>query len=247
MSESKTPNVSSLSNGAKTTISFLLFVHLFALGVAILSNTSQKPPPNMLAPPDLKLRLRQVPGVVPYLQVLNMDYGYAGGDRYQASDYQLTHDMPSDLAWRIELSLKLPDGSETQVTIPNDSLQPRLRRLRFQKLAVRAARLEGDDGPDAQIPLAVATHYVRRFGATGGRLRCTTEIERSMMELNDFNPASGRPLPPLETQTPLDFYVLVQNNAVSLLKAESGRDAAAPSTDAAAPAATPGTPPVGSK
>ncbi len=229
MPESTTPAAGSLSSGARTTISLLLFVHLFALGVAILSNTSPVPDPGERSLPDLKRQLRQVPGVVPYLQVLNMDYGYIGGDRYQGADYQLTHYTPWDLAYRMELSLKLPDGSETMVTIPNESLQPRLRRLHYQMLASRAARLEGYDGPDAQIPLAVATHYVRRFGATGGRLRCVAEFERTMEELSDVNPAAKQELPPLVPRTSLDFFVLVAGEQVSLLKAESTRDAAAPS------------------
>lgn len=235
MSGISPPPAQPLSDTARTTISFLLFVHLFALAVAVLSNTSPLPAPGEAALPDLKRQLRQVPGIVPYLQTLNMDYGYIGGDRYQGADYHLTHYTPWDLAYRIELTLNTPDGQETSVVIPNESLQPRLRRLRYAMLASRAARLAGDDGPDAQIPLAVATHYVNLLQATGGRLRCVAEFERTMEELNGLNTASGKELPPLPSNTALDFYVLVANGNVSLLKAETTRDAAAPAQTSAAP------------
>lgn len=225
------PPAGALSDTARTTISFLLFVHLFALGVAILSNTSPLPEPNEPALPDLKRQLRQVPGLVPYLQLLDMDFGYTGGDRYQSADYHLTHNTPWDLAYRIELTLKLADGAEQQVVIPNASLQPGLRRLHYQMLATRMARLEGYDGPDAQIPLAVATHYVRRFGATGGRLRLVAEYQRTMEELSGLSTRSGQELPPLETRVAFDFYVLVQGDKVSLLRAESTSDAAAPDSN----------------
>jgi hypothetical protein len=230
------PSAPPISQNAKTAISFLLFVHLFAVGVAILSNTSPLPEPRERAQPDLKRQFRQVPGLVPYLQLLNMDFGYMGGDRYQNGDFQLTQNTFWDLAYRIELTLKLADGTEQQVVIPNESLQPRLRRLHYQMLATRAARMEGYDGPDAQIPLAVATHYVRQFGATGGTLRVDAEYQRNMLELSDFNPASGEELPPLESRVALNFLVLVQGENVLLMNAESTRDAAAPAsaaTDAA--------------
>ncbi len=221
-----------LSDTARTVISLLLFVHLFALAVAILSNTSPLPEPDQAALPDLKRQLRQVPGLVPYLQWLDMDFGYTGGDRYQSADYHLTHNTFWDLAYRVELTLKLPDGSEQQVVIPNDSLQPGLRRLHYQMLATRMARLEGYDGPDAQLPLAVAAHYVKRFGATGGRLRLVGEMQRTMEELNGLGRPAGEEPPALEPRVALDYYVLVQGESVSLLRAESTRDAAAPGSAA---------------
>jgi hypothetical protein len=220
-----------LSDNARTVCSFLLFVHLFALAVAVLSNASLIPEPG--EPPDLKRQLRQVPVIVPYLQLLDMDYSYMGGDRYHGADFHLTHDHEWDLEYRIELSLTLADGSVQEIVIPNETLQPRLRRLRYQMLATRMARLQGYDGPDAQLPLAVATHYVRRLGATGGTLRCVAELQRTMTDLNQFNPASGTPLPALESRVALDFLVLVQGENVMLMNAESTRDAAAPDSAAA--------------
>ncbi len=245
MPDSSQPAARTISDAARTTISFLLFVHLFALGVAILSNTSPLPEPGEAALPDLKRQLRQVPGIVPYLLALNMDYGYIGGDRYQGADYHLTHYTPWDLPYRIELTLNLPDGGgETTVVIPNETLQPRLRRLRYQMLASRTARLEGYDGPDVQIPYAVATHYVNLYKATGGRLRCLAEFERPMLDLNNVNPAVAQELPALPTNTVLDLYVLVANGKVSLLNAESARDAAAPSATSNGAAGDVTTPPV---
>lgn len=224
-----------LTDTARTAISFLLFVHLFAMGVAILSNTSPLPEPNEAALPDLKRQFRQVPGLVPYLQLLDMDFGYIGGDRYQSADYHLTHNTVWDLAYRIELTLKFANGSEQQVVIPNDSLQPGLRRLHYQMLATRMARLEGYDGPAAQLPKAVAIHYVRRFGATGGRLRCVAEYQRTMEELSGLNQRSGQELPPLESRVALDFYVVINRGNVELNKVESTRDAAAPGSATASP------------
>src|SRR5262245_65127616 len=59
------------SQGMRTTVNFLLFVHLFSLGALCLFNGSEM---------GLRQQLRRVPGY--YLQLLGMDLDFDSGQRF---------------------------------------------------------------------------------------------------------------------------------------------------------------------
>src|SRR5436190_21464289 len=69
-SEVRDSDVGLPSQGLRTTINLLLFVHLFSLGVMCLFNGSEM---------GLRQQLRRVPGY--YLQLLGMDLDFDSGQR----------------------------------------------------------------------------------------------------------------------------------------------------------------------
>src|SRR6185369_84260 len=65
------PDAGLPSQGVRTAVNFLLFVHLFSLGALCLFNGSEM---------GLRQQLRRVPGY--YLQLLGMDLDFDSGQRF---------------------------------------------------------------------------------------------------------------------------------------------------------------------
>jgi hypothetical protein len=82
------------SQGVRTTVNFLLFVHLFSLGALWLFNGSEM---------GLRQQLRRVPGY--YLQLLGMDVDFDSGQRFnwelQARDRKMMPEGPLDFRQRM--------------------------------------------------------------------------------------------------------------------------------------------------
>ncbi len=92
------------SQGVRTTVNFLLFVHLFSLGALWLFNGSEM---------GLRQQLRRVPGY--YLQLLGMDVDFDSGQRFnwelQARDRKMVQEPPLDVRARMaELRRHLLDA-----------------------------------------------------------------------------------------------------------------------------------------
>src|SRR5688572_16252209 len=81
--------------GLRTALSLLLFLHLFALFVAVFSGSPSS---------ELLTGLRRAPGVRHYLQLLDMDFSY----RYHL---MLVDDL--DMDFIIEADLDTPAGPQT--------------------------------------------------------------------------------------------------------------------------------------
>ena len=163
------------SEGRRTVISFLLFVHLFALGVAIASNAAPVSP--------LRRQLREVPFIRPYLQLLYMDLGY---------NFHLTYseEYDTDHFFELELSRKNTSGPETtKIVLPPSGLRPPIRRGRYHNLALNAARLEGDDQFESLLPKAIAKRLLAEAHVTEGnhRIRCRRHylLTRAMVGSTD--------------------------------------------------------------
>ena len=163
------------SEGLRTVISFLLFVHLFALGVAIASNA---------APVSaLRRQLRDVPFVRPYLQLFQMDLGY---------NFHLTYseEFDTDHFFELELGGQQASGPETtKILLPPSGLRPPIRRDRYHNLALNAARLMGDDQFESLLPKAIAKRLLAEANVTEGthRIRCRRHylLTRAMVGSTD--------------------------------------------------------------
>lgn len=194
--------------GLRTTVSFLIFVHLFALLVAVLSNWN---------PSALATRLREkVPLVKPYLQLLAMDQSYAPA-------YALTFAMPEDTDMAVELDLNLADGSRQSFSLPAGDVWPRVRRLRDARLAATAGDLTGETfrNLESLLPQAIAAHYVAQYGAKGGTIRC---MRHFLLELE--NAASGDPYDASRYLKVYEARILVRGDNVQLMKMEAAAEVA---------------------
>jgi hypothetical protein len=207
------------SETARTLVSFLVFLHFFALAVGFASNT--------WSPSPLLVRLRDVPPVRPYLQLLGWDVPWLGL-------YSLTHAAEDDTDHTLAAELRMADGSSRQVVLPEPDVRLPERKRRFTRLAATVGELAGNSTVESILPQAIAAHFVGQYGAAGGTIRC----RRHFLQPTEAVLRSGRDeiAPYSREQTLYEARILVSDGLVELLKIESAADVAPPA------AATPATP-----
>ncbi|HQU45336.1 MAG TPA: hypothetical protein PK867_21145 [Pirellulales bacterium] len=196
----------------RTLVSFLIFLHLFALGVAVLSNWNPSP---------LALRLRRVPLVKPYLEYLALDQSYV-------PLYGLTFGMTEDADVVAEIDLNLADGSKQSFTLPAAGLAPRQRWRRDARLVETAADMTGDDfrNVESLLPQAIASHFVAEHGAKGGTIRLRRHALQSMEAMSSSNPKERDPFDPSHYSQVYEARILVSGGQVQLLKSEAAAEVA---------------------
>lgn len=144
----------------RTWVSLLLFVHLFAVVVAVSTYTR---------PSTLQRRLHGV--FAPYLRNLHLT---ALPTSYPFARFHLTFAGQSDVDFSVEVDAQRADGSSETVTIPQTPLQPLVRWRRYQALANAAGTLASGDMGDAAssiLPKAIAGGVLRSENASGGAIR----------------------------------------------------------------------------
>jgi hypothetical protein len=197
----------------RTLVSFLIFLHLFALAVAVLSNWN---------PSELALRLRRVPLIKPYIEYLAFDQSYV-------PLYEFTFGMEEDTDSTIEVTLKFKDGTENTWTLPDAELWPRQRRRHDARLVETAADMTGEDYRDFQsiVPQAVAAHFVAaQPDVTGGTIRCVRQLQQPMEAIASSNPAESDPHDKRWYRQVYEARILVGRGGVKLMKSESAAEVA---------------------
>lgn len=196
------------SDWLRATVSFLIFLHLFALAVAVLSNWN---------PSTLAMRLRdKVPLVKPYLQLLAMDQSYLPA-------YSLTFAMPEDTDMAVEGELNLADGSQQTFALPASDLWPRTRWLHDARLAATTGDLTGETfrNMESLLPQAIAAHFVAQYGAKGGTIRCTRHF---LLEIDTA--ASSDPYDASRYSKVYEARIIVRGDQVQLMKMEAAAEVA---------------------
>ncbi|HUY88025.1 MAG TPA: hypothetical protein VMV10_04790 [Pirellulales bacterium] len=210
----------------RTAISFLLFLHFFALAVAIFSNWS---------PSTLASRLRKVPGVRGYLQFFDMDQAYIGL-------YNLHDGMSEDTDSTVELDLKLASGEMRTFTLPEPGLRPHQRFRHFSRLAEVAADLASNQDLQSVVPQAIAKHYIARLEAAGqelgggtvGEIRVGNWLLQSMEAMQSSRADERDPHSAVYYRKLYEARVLRVGGKVQLLKVEEARDVAPAASSAGA-------------
>ncbi len=147
-----------LAPPGRTIISFLLFLQLFALAVAVLSNELPSP---------LEVGLRKV--VEPYLKLLTMDLSYAYNFTFGFTGTDA--EAMQDTTYWLEADLNLPNGKPLNVVFPQPGLEPKQRFRHYERTIKRAAAALGSNSTESLLPGAIATRLVKETGATGGTIR----------------------------------------------------------------------------
>ena len=131
-----TPDAAMPSETIRTAVSFLIFVHLFALLVGVLGSD---------IPSELESALARLGGLREYRQLLAMEQSYAffftrgndpGGEL--------------DIDYRLEATIKRPDGEPEVVQLPTSDVWPRQRFHRYQRLAAQMAEYASEGSPEPQ-------------------------------------------------------------------------------------------------
>jgi hypothetical protein len=191
---------------ARTWVSLLLFVHLFAVFVAATTYTR---------PSVLEERLHDL--FAPYLRNLHLT---AFPVSYPFARYHLTHASTSDVDFSIEIDAQKRDGTRETVTIPPASLQPLVRFYRYQALANAAGTLAAgelaDDASASILPKTIAASVLKRYDATGGvvRLRAHGLVDADDMASLTTLAQAGRE----NVSTTYEAQVIVGPAGVELLR-----------------------------
>ncbi len=148
---------SRLSDGVRTFISLLLFVHLFALGLVFFSNFEG-------GDWDSEMLRRMKIVVRPYLYPLWLDRPY---------HFHLTYAEPLDFDHYIEVALTEKDSTEPSlVRLPDDDLGVGQRRQRYQRLAWHFARNVELQRGDELLPLTIGAGLLKQHDAARAQVRC---------------------------------------------------------------------------
>jgi hypothetical protein len=144
----------------RTWVSLLLFVHLFAILIAVTTYTR---------PSAFQRRLHGL--FEPYLRNLHLT---AFPTTYPFARFHLTFAGESDVDYSVEVDALRADGTTETITLPPTPLQPLVRWRRYQALANTAGIVASGDLGDAAssiLPKAIAGGVLREQNASGGAIR----------------------------------------------------------------------------
>ncbi len=196
------------SQGLRTLVSFLLFVHLFAVAVAIASS-------NYRASGLVRqLRLRFL---TPYLQTLNMDMAY---------NFHLTHADELDVDHFFEMEIESDGGDKKTVTLPEAGIRPAERRRRYQQLAFETAALVGNDVGESVLPRAVAARLLVENGGTRGTIRCRAHHLQEPQDVTSSDATRSDPFSSRYYRTAYEAKAFNVGGQVQVLKSEASAESA---------------------
>lgn len=141
----------------KVVVTVLLSMHLLALGVAVSSNAG---PVSVI-----RMQLRRITGIRPYLQLLHMDLAY---------NYHLTYALETDTDHFIEMDSArsaagaASDAGPTAGLFPAPGIRPRIRAERYRNLMRAMVPLLDDDERESLLPRAVARRLLAVRGVDSG-------------------------------------------------------------------------------
>jgi len=204
------------SEGIRTAVSFLVFIHLFALVIGVASNE---------VPSELEGALGRLPALRQYRQLLGMDQAY--------SYYFTRGNDPGgelDIDYTLVATIKHSDGESETVELPNADIWPRQRFHRYQKLASQMAEYASEGAPEPQklevLAQAIAGGILRSHDAKSLDLRCRGQLTPPAMA--EFRPDVHR-VP--RFRDAYDAHAFLAGDQIELLRKESARDTAPPPKD----------------
>ncbi len=199
-----------LSDGVRTVISLLLFVHLFAISLAFWGNfegAEFDPKPGLIP------RMQAV--VRPYLYPLWLDRPF---------QHHLTYGAPMDFNHFLEVAITSAEpGDEPSVLqLPAVDAGPSLAANRYRRLAWHIARrAQTPDGADL-LPLAVGGGVLMQYEAERVQVRC---LRQQPLFLDALDGSATSPMPTADERVyAADIFFLPGNDQPQLNKIGEARD-----------------------
>jgi hypothetical protein len=197
---------------ARTAASLVIFVHLFALVVAVTTYTRPGP---------LQVRLHDLFAL--YLRNLHLT---AYPVSYPFARFHLTHALPTDVDFNCQVEFQKAGGPEV-VSIPSAGLQPPVRFRRYQALANATGTLadaEESDDFSALLPKSIAGSVLRSHGASQGVFRCRAHYLPEIESMGEVEAGRTRALE--NYGTIYEAQVLVGPRTVDVLRKSETLDVA---------------------
>jgi len=242
------------SEGVRTAITFLIFVHFFFLLVSIKSKTVSS---------GLEQDLRErAPGLTPYVQLLGMDLSYMFQlTYYDPTDLELAKETPdaqddreallnfrpTDTEFYVEADILGPSGGvEKTILWPPADLKPGARFHRFQRLVAMAAGFIdiGNYAPVSDLAKGIADRIMAENQCRSVKLRFRRRVLQNLMVPHtspryqaekDRDPDAPENFPlvykPELGREPTVFEITAlrtDDNNVLVTEAQSGYNSAAP-------------------
>ena len=193
-------------------IGLFLFIHLFAVALALTSYADTS---------ALQNRLLQVFG--PYTATMNFDLR---PNIYPSGRFYLTHAEATDVDYAIEVDATLPDGSVEKVTIPMPGLLPG-ERLRYQALANAAGVMASSEDVEPVLLRSIAGSILKRFGASKGLVRVRAHTLLSPEVVSGGDAKARDPFDKRYYNTAYEAHVLVSSTGqVDLVKRSAAGEVA---------------------
>ena len=217
------------SNSFRTVASFLLFVHLFALGFVVSSNWGPQSEPSQLRR-DVRGKLWPLTA---YMQILHMDSGYNFYGTYGGV-------LDVDHILFAELSSESPDVPPEEVRLPEAGMRPGLRRRRYQRLNLAVASQVENQAVESLFPRAAADYLLWKTGESEAILRYRSLLLQPPADVGSSDMVAANPYDEAKFRTVYEARAWLDDGKVQLLKttlAEPTGPAAPPSFNA--PPSTP--------
>jgi hypothetical protein len=199
-----------LSDGARTVISLLLFVHLFAISLAFCGNfegAEFDPKPGLI--PRMEAVVR------PYLYPLWLDRPF---------QYHLTYGAPLDFDHFLEVAINAnqPGDQPAILQLPDADAGPSLSANRYRRLAWHVARrAQMPDGGDL-LPLAVGAGVLKQYDSRRVQVRC---FRQQPLFLDALDGSATSPMPSADERVyAADVFFLPGNDQPQLNKIGEARD-----------------------
>jgi hypothetical protein len=215
----KDPDAALPKSEIRSLVSFLLFLHFFVLGVAVVGTERASP---------LTAALAQVPGLKQYREGLLMTVPYT---------FYLTRGLIGgelDVDHSLVAKVKQKNGVEKDVVIPDPGMWPGQRLHRYHTLARNVAIFADETmgAPDPERLGLLVQQIARSILANndGQSLKLVCKGRLTLPAMGEFDPDN-----PSQRERYRDAYeaaaLIMDDNRVELLKKEPPRDTAPPAKD----------------
>ncbi len=199
------------SEGIRTVVSLLLFVHIFVVFLAVMTSSDS-------GAADFLRDMKERTGLDSYLTQLWLDRGY---------DYYLMNDQNWD--FHLEATVHYADGhADDPLVLPEPKLAPE-RRQRYQQLAgLVAQNIARAASPDAReidaerkslLPQSIGGALLQQHpGAESVGIKCIFHRGISRDELRSENPKDNDPFNPQYFTTSSDLSIVMDHGTPTVFE-----------------------------
>jgi hypothetical protein len=204
--------------GIRTVISYLLFIHLFLLAMAVVGHLPPTSP--------LRTQLGEIPGLRHYPELLAMNSGY---------NFHLTYGLAEDTPTFLEV---IPPASTTAepLLFSPQAVSPAFRRAHYRNLLLEASIRADQRRSEGLLPRKIADYLLRERGLAANdtdlyRVRLSHRGLLPPQRVLSIDPAENDPLSDRLVQALFNVDVFYAGGNLEIIEVSSDVDSAALRTE----------------